>query len=249
MKKLRLPTFSLRKLYWSIGILALVTLLGYFSLYFFARLSIQGLYFFNWGRENSTEPVSLTVGTTTFHVPRSYLYQKDLMRGGKVWGFNLEVLLPDMTPYNDSLKYEFDECRGNCRRINIFIHPPAMQGDWLDYALSMYLNQVKESGNGAGSRDGDGNEFGLIHYREFGSQILKRDGFARFNPDGKASFYYECLKDGSAPSPGCTGYMEYGGLTVEYHHHRRYLANWQEIQHKVLQLLKSFEQLKREEEK
>jgi len=71
------------------------------------------------------------------------------------------------------------------------------------------------------------------------------EGYAQFHPNGNVAFFYECSKEGSVPSPGCTGYMEYAGLTVKYYHHRRYLANWQEIQHKVLQLLKSFEQIKR----
>lgn len=249
MNKFILFTFSPRKLFLWIGILIFVGLIGYYGLYFWARLNLQGVFFFNWGREASTEPVSLTAGSTTFRVPKNYLYQRDIMRGGKVRGFSVEVLLPDMTPYNDSLKYEFDECRGFCRRLNISIHEPAMEGEWLDYALSSMLKHVKVSGNGTGSRSGDGIELGLTHYKELGSKIDQTEGYARFTSDGRTDFYYTCLKEGSGPSPFCTGHMEYAGLTIEYDHHRRYLADWQEIQQKIQQLLESFDQLKNQGEK
>lgn len=250
MKKFTPPVFSLRKLTWSIIILLFVGFIGYVGLNYWARLNLQGLYFFNWGREASTEPVLFTVGPTTLKVPKNYLYQRDLMRGGNVAGFSMEVLLPDFTPYNDSLKYEFDECRGNCRRINISVHKKAaVSGNWLDFHFARILEQVKISKNGSGSRDGDGSEFGLTHFSEFGSKIERVDGYAQFNPNGNVVFFYRCSKESSVPSPGCTGYMEYAGLTVEYHHHRRYLANWQDIQHKVLQLLESFEQLNSKGEK
>lgn len=246
MKKFILSILPLRKLYWSIGILLFVGLVGYYGVYFLAILSSKGIY----GRETSTEPVLFTVGSTTLHVPKNYLYRRDSMRGGNVAEFSMEVLLPDFTPYNDSLKYEFDECRGFCRRINISVHKTyEVPGNWLDFAFAGRLEHVKTSGNGSGSRDGDGSQFGLTYFSELGSKIDKEEGYAQFNPNGNVVFFYECLKEGSVPFPDCTGYMEYGGLTIEYQHHRRYLANWQEIQHKVLQLLKSFEQLNSKGEK
>jgi len=216
MKKFIPSVFSLRKLTCSIGILLLAVLIGYVGLNYWARLNLQGLYFFNWGHETSTEPVSFTVGTTTLKVPKNYLYQKDLMRGGNVAEFSMEVLLPEFTPYNDSLKYEFDECRGHCKRLNITVHKTyKVPGNWLDFAFAGRLDHVKTSGNGSGYRDGDGTEFGLIHFSELGSKIDKVEGYAQFHPNGNVAFFYECSKEGSVPSPGCTGYMEYAGLTVK----------------------------------
>jgi hypothetical protein len=150
--------------------------------------------------------------------------------------------LPDLTPYNESLKYEFNECRGWCRRIHIGVGLNNYQNSRLDTQIQRRVKDAVDKGRLSAGFQGVPTDLGLAHYPDFGWEGYL-EGYMYSDPSMGTLLVYECAKEKEKPAPGCHAYLFYKpGILVEYSHHRKYLPQWREIREKVLGLLSSFDQ-------
>lgn len=228
----------------SIGrsIWGIVVLLG--KIYFFLLAAI--LLFLVWwffhtrgpyGDTDSLKPDYFTIADKHFAIPRAHIWDRTAWGGGVQTGVNMHALLPDFKPYSQETKAEFDRL-GHGKKIHFSIGQHRMPEKMFSHEQTRKwrFDVVKKS-----YIDGAPEPGPLGFTRQKLKSHLRNDLFYRTLRDGSL-FFLTCSAPGSAPSPGCNGFIEYSEhIYVEYRYSLDFLKDWQAIDEGVYRLIRSFE--------
>lgn len=180
----------------------------------------------------STNIVQIEIGDHAFAIPRAYIWYRPNWKGGKQDGLLMEALLPDFERRTPENKAEF-ETPGWDREVRFSLHHRSegfsTEKGFLNLRSNDYLvtRSVPDYGNGwEYFRESEGN------FKEY---------FVRQSEDG-SYHVMACVLPKIRPFPSCEGKFDFaksieGNITF----HRRYLGDWEEIESKAVQLLRSFE--------
>jgi hypothetical protein len=192
------------------------------------------------------------IGGTRFSIPIEYHYSVYRKFGAwpqpkkeytKVEGFDLVAILPDLSPFSSSNRYEFEK-PGFGSRLELSIR----EDDASLLSLSSYLARLSE--RGVLEEKGDGPRLdGLVHYvdykffdRQNGRKAPEKDWDDLFLfPEWNEKKYFLMRCGRSGVSQNCKVVEQWRGrFIVEYSFNRDRMSEWKEIRKNLFVLLEAF---------
>lgn len=192
-------------------------------------------------------PAQVEIGGKVFAIPKNYIWSRGAHKGGKMGGINLHALLPGFAPYTNDNFNEFEKA-GEQNTIGWLMRQHDILGDKY-YSTKMSRELIYEriirdpvTGKTPSVQQLPG-PFGLTQHKLYPpkSRFDDRDLFVGSTQDN--NFYWlECKTKESAPSPSCSSYYEYSEhVVVRYNFPRKNLHQWQEIETRLISLIRQFE--------
>lgn len=179
----------------------------------------------------STNIVQIEIGNHAFAIPRAYIWYRPNWKGGKQDGLLMEALLPDFERRTSENRSEF-ETPGWDREVKINLHHrPAFSTKRLflnlrsnDYIVSKPTPEYEE---------------GWQYFRE--NRGNRKEYFVRQSDDGRYHVM-ACFLPDIVPFPSCKAEFDFAkDLTGSFSFDRERLKSWEELEAKVIRLLRSFE--------
>ena len=191
-------------------------------------------YRFAYATDASLELIYLEVAGTRFAVPKAYIWDPSAWKGGARDGINMHALLPDLEPYSEKNKAEFDS-PGLGKVVTFLVHHNdngrTAKKKVFERLMAMMIDPASAKPY----------EFGLIHYSYSEQHKREKDFLVHKEPSGVVHFF-DCRQEGTAPYPSCRTYLDYNDhVYVEINFSRHYLKDWKDIEAKVLSLIATFE--------
>lgn len=191
----------------------------------------------------SQEIVNFEIEGNHFAIPKGYIWFEGAWKGGKRDGVNMWALLPGMQPRTENNKGEFDGPGGFRNVVGFLLHrinnPGSSQEgtEWQAKRKQKSFDwKVKEFTQGE-PVDGP---YGFKLYRPR-KPTRDRELLFRQLPDGSL-YFIQCHTDSRGPSPGCSSEVYLSDkLYVRYTYGKQHLKDWQVIDEKVRELIRSFE--------
>ncbi|HUO44093.1 MAG TPA: hypothetical protein VMT94_04170 [Burkholderiales bacterium] len=217
----------------------LLSLLLAFCLYFgwmvWLKHSLHGLFFFDWTRTTDTRIVRFKIASHNFGIPRNYLFDRHSREGGEIEGVIVEVLFPEMQPYDNKTEDEFKRL-GHGRKINLLIeNSPHHLSVSAGYKAALEGSRLGEHGSV------ESDVPGLTRLPDLNPK--GREVYVSL-VDGQASYFAICDKEKAGFSPGCHAFLHYSDeIYVNYFFGRDFLPEWKSIDTKIKELVGSFEKM------
>lgn len=184
-------------------------------------------------RTGEETPVTLTVGSQTFHIPANYIPYASARKGGSFSELKLNALLPDLRGYSSGEASAFTWESPDSRLVDIRLRASTIPDErgWLD---RVYLPQVE-------NRDGAPGPFGLTKFT-FRENSSYRDVELYVATSQIGPVVIRCSKAVSDSVAGAC-FREWPiapDVAFSYRFKRAHLSNWREIDKAVHDLLASF---------
>lgn len=195
------------------------------------------VFFVNGCSDTSTASsnVKYQIGPYKFDIPLKYHF-KDFIKFGRDWPsapkkrkkldvLEITALLPDLVPYTEENKGEFDQL-GWGNKIRISVNRSTYDGE-KRFRRRVSLTKAINNQND------------LIDENALYSSISNTEIWLLTDaPFTKIS----CSKEKSAPYPYCNVLTNYKTIEIEYSFSRDYLPDWKKIDLSVKRLIESFEE-------
>jgi hypothetical protein len=174
---------------------------------------------------DSTAPVAVTIGPTSFHIPASYVLYASARKGGAMRSLDMIALLPDLQGYSLEAAQEFAASDAGSRVLNFRlrdeVRPPADQirfeQDWLPRVTTA---------------DGSSAPHGLTRY-EFRDDAGRayRDKELFVGPTSGGLALLVCTReDAGVAAPSCEGDAQVAeDLALTYRFKRSQLEHWRDV--------------------
>lgn len=197
---------------------------------------------FEWTEEDLAKTLTINLDGTRYAVPVKYLY-REWKQGGEIVSFELVALLPNMEPKTMNNKEEFTKVKdGAGRRIRITFRKyekphPDFLGKYGDYTnKAIFLQHQLGLYREMGLDKPIARKYSLQYYgKRYGKELYVA-------ADQNSGVYFICNEDKEKYYPSCKTQIPYkGNVVLEYTFRKTYLNDWQSIQSRVLELLKSIE--------
>lgn len=215
-----------------IAVLVLLVMMVYAGLRIqtLSKLSIPALY--DWTLSAEVDMAELTVGVTTFRLPRNFLLGRSSRAGGKVDGFVILVLLPGLEPYSLENAAEFSK-PGHHRKLDLLVE--SSEGV---PSLATQLGNSIEGSQFSLAADTTEAVAGLVRYE---STVVPEDELYVPETKSNVDVFYRCLKRDTRESPSCHGTTFFRqDIVLHYVFSRIYINDWKTIDAAVKKLLESF---------
>lgn len=247
-------------------VLLVVLAAAYQGLVYWSHYKLRGVVFFGGVQTMNTEIVKYQIAGHRFSIPINYLRKATGKRKAlkprklvKTTQLSLRVVLPDMKPYSEETRAEFERLGwGNKvslmlmdrkRDPSVLTQPftsasgkriqPVSGHRTVAEVYEYRLASLKDRGLSIEDRIDPNGPPDLLHYPD---QYPKGyDYYARLK-DGQAVYQAICSKAGSAPSPDCGTFLDYAeDLVVSYTFSRDYLMEWESVEQRIRDLVRSLE--------
>ncbi len=209
-------------------VVGLLAAFGVLPAYLLAGLDFVGL------GKPYPERVIVEIADHQFAIPQGYFGSGGLRRE-KIKGSRMQIraLLPDMKPYAEDTKQEFDK-PGWGREISIGLgvreSRPSLAGVY-ERIKGQYSEPVSSE---------EMSRMGLALYRD---PRRHWDELMVHLEEGKVTYMAFCKLLENMPSPSCDVYMDYtDDIYIDYSFARDHLEHWREIDGGLRELLRHFEQ-------
>ena len=187
----------------------------------------------DWKRTIDTDLIQFEVSEHRLGIPKNYLYNKTLWKGGKTKGITLDALYPEMAPYSEVTRKDFER-PGNTNMILLLLHDRDKHLTVQEaYSVSRKSNRFEEV---------DSTDISRIGLRRLADPYPKgREMYVR-DVNGSVTYYAICSKDKAVRFPRCKTFFDYSdGMYVEYSFSKSLLSEWQSLDKRVRSLVQSFE--------
>ena len=221
---------------WGILLILLLVSLSYittFTALFWSLVQPANIDFENWDKPDP-ELVIVDMADHQFAIPQGYFMSGRMKREKvKVSDATLWALLPDMKPYAQNTKQEFEKLGyGKVVLIGVGAREDRPRLPEVYQRIKGRYSELVSNENMK--------RIGLELYREPGGHwdelMVHLDG-------GNVTYIMQCMLLGNRPSPSCKVHMDYSDeIYVRYTFGRDHLEQWQEIDAKVRKTLRHFEQ-------
>lgn len=203
----------------------------YLGSFLWTYSKLQGVVLFDWGRTMKQDLVHFEIANHRFAMPVSYLYNRKSWEGGKTKAVNFDAVLPDLRPYSQGARSEFEKL-GYHNKVILMIHarethvtvPRGFENNKQRFAFKGYIDKLS----------------GLQLFSA-ADQLDRQEMYAKLEGD-RVVYYAICAKVEVSPSPSCQSFIDYADdLYINYSFGRQHLNNWQELEQRVRELMRSFE--------
>lgn len=226
LRRLRVPKW----LIWLVMI-AVVAVTVEYGYRWYWHMRMHGLILFNWSKSTDTTPVEFTIADRSFRIPNNLFFSRHQWNDGRESGFKLVFLLPDM---ESRTKENYEEFFRGGNRARLYVDISDRDGNPETH--QQVIN---------GARFQKEVPFGTDPPSGFDRRYDYIDGHAEryvLEKDGRFIYFLTCGWPDQNSNPQCQSHRDYSpGLTLEYRFSREHLAEWKEIDKKVMDKLRSLE--------
>lgn len=223
-----------RKIFlWTVVVIALFAGIYYVVFPYWVAYQVRGIASFSGSYTMNTRPICFHIAGHRFLVPRNYLihrYSGDNVRTTTVV---LYVLLPDMKPYTQETKAEFEKL-GHNNKLSILV-----QESGPGYAtVAESFERFKDDFPNETARDQAIPDLQVFASRYTGSE---REMYVKLE-NGRATYQAICSIVGTNPSDSCRTYLDYSkNIHAGYSFGRPHLKRWKAVEEGIRNLVRSFE--------
>ena len=181
-----------------------------------------------YGPTTEEEIVHTRIGGRNFYVPKNYFRHPQVGCGAEESGMLLRVLLPDLKPYSEETKAEFEAQRGFGLLMNILLSRPSGLID-LDEVAELWVKDTPVEPPSEATH-------GLSHaVHQHGDDIF----FARI--ERRVVFIIRCSPILPGRGSGCLHLFQFREHRLKLTYGRQHLPAWRSIQPSAKSLIESFD--------